>query len=147
MPKLRRWVESKIEGDTLNLFGGVVRLTGAQHNDINDSLLRDGDFNKDAFDLVQWADLENRFNTVVFDPPYTAHQAVVSYGIKKAQQVTHARDVVEHVLRPGGVVISLGYNSTGMGAGRGFSKEHLLLVNCGGSHNDIIVLVERKDQE
>lgn len=143
MPKLRQWVEDRLEGSVLNLFGGVVRLKDAVHNDINPALLNDGDLCRDAFDLAAWRDLPASFDCVVFDPPYSAHQAVVSYGIKKAQRVTHARDVVEYVLKPGGRVISFGYNSTGMGAGRGYSKESILLVNCGGSHNDYIVTSER----
>lgn len=144
MPKTRKWVEDHLTGDVLNLFGGVVRLANATHNDLNSSLLNAGDLNLDAFDLAAWRDYEGRFDSVVFDPPYSAHQAVVSYGTRRAQQVSHARDVVEYVLRPGGRVISLGWNSTGMSKGRGFEKEALLLVNHGGSHNDTLVLVERR---
>jgi hypothetical protein len=145
MPKVRKWVEDRCEGKVLNLFGGVVRLPNAVHNDLNIDLLASGDLNRDAFDLAQWRDLEGQFDTVVFDPPYSAHQAVVSYGLKRAQRVTHARDVVEFVLKSGGRVISLGFNSTGMSDSRGFSKESLALVNCGGSHNDIILLSERRE--
>jgi hypothetical protein len=142
MPKLKAWVEERIEGHTLNLFGGVTRLAGdVVYNDLNSDL--DADIRKDAYDLCQWADLGGRFDTVVFDPPYTAFQAVKTYGRKKAQEVTHARDVVEYVLRPGGRVISLGFNSTGMSHSRGFVKEALALVNCGGSHNDYILMSER----
>jgi 23S rRNA G2069 N7-methylase RlmK/C1962 C5-methylase RlmI len=102
MPKLRQWIESRLEGDVLNLFGGVVRLTAPSggsvvHNDLNGELLQEGDLNRDAFDLSQWVHHRSAFDTVVFDPPYSAHQAVVSYGTKKQQQVSHARDVVEYV--------------------------------------------------
>lgn len=143
MPKLRKWVEERIEGNCLNLFGGVTRLGTSIHNDLNPDLLRHGDLSRDAYDLALWVDSPGAFDTVIFDPPYSAHQAVVSYGTKKQQQVSHARDVVEYVLRPGGRVISLGFNSTGMSSSRGFDKESLLLVNCGGSHNDYIILSER----
>lgn len=148
MPKLRTWVESRLEGKVLNLFGGVTKLTPPPGgsiitNDINPDLK--SDLALDAYDLVQWAswDSQGKFDTVIFDPPYTAYQAVHTYNGKKAQDVTHARDIVEYTLRPGGRVISLGFNSTGMGASRGFEKEGLLLVNGGGSHNDIIILSER----
>jgi hypothetical protein len=145
MPKLRAWVEARIIGKTLNLFGGVTRLTGdVVHNDLNAKLLRDGDLCRDAYDLSKWVDLGGQFDTVIFDPPYSAHQAVVSYGVKKAQQVTHARDVVEYVLKPQGRVISLGFNSTGMSAKRGFEKDEILLINCGASHNDYLVTVEHR---
>lgn len=145
MPKLRKWVESRCEGRVLNMFGGVVRIPGAVHNEINLEL--EADMRRDAFDLEQWQDLAENYDTVIFDPPYSAHQAVVSYHTKKAQQVTHARDVVEYVLKPGGRVISLGFNSTGMSDSRGFTKDSILLVNCGGSHNDFIVVSEHQRVE
>lgn len=146
MPKLRAWVESRIEGDTLNLFGGVTQLSHPSggmiwYNDINPDI--SSHFNRDACDLTQWQDSKMTYQTVIFDPPYSDFQAVKTYGIKKAQKVTHARDVVEYILRPGGRVISLGFNSTGMGASRGYQKEAILLVNCGGSHNDYILVSER----
>lgn len=144
MPKVRKWVESRLEGEVLNLFGGLVRFPGAIHNDIDPNVRQEGDLSLDACDLRGWIEMGQRFDTVVFDPPFSAHQAVVSYGMKKAQQVTHARDVVEHVLRSGGRVVSLGFNSTGMSNSRGFEKEALALVNCGGSHNDYILLSERR---
>lgn len=144
MPKVRTWIESRIEGRTLNLFGGITRLTGdVVHNDLQPELCLPGDLSRDACDGAQWVDLEHVFDTVVFDPPYSFHQAVVSYGLKKQQKVSHARDVVEWVLKPGGRVLSLGFNSTGMSESRGFEKEALALVNCGGSHNDYILLSER----
>jgi hypothetical protein len=147
MPKVRAWVESRLEGTVLNMFGGVTKLTPpvggtVESNDIAPDI--ESDFILDAYDLKQWTGLEASFDTVVFDPPYTAFQAVKTYGSKKAQEVTHARDVVEYVLRPGGRVLSLGFNSTGMSESRGFEKEAILLVNCGGSHNDIIVMSERR---
>lgn len=145
MPKVRQWVEERCEGRILNLFGGVTRLVGdVTHNDLEVRHLAEGDLSRDACDLSEWTDLAGAFDTVVFDPPYSFHQAVVSYGLKRQQQVSHARDVVELVLKPEGRVISLGFNSTGMSASRGFRKEALALVNCGGSHNDYILLSERR---
>jgi 16S rRNA G966 N2-methylase RsmD len=134
----------RLYGDVLNLFGGIVRLPNAIHNDINATLLHDGELNRDACDLAAWLDMESKFDVVVVDPPFSAHQAVVSYGIKKAQKITHARDVVEYVLKPSGRVISLGYNSTGMSESRGFKKEALALINHGGSHTDMICLSEMR---
>jgi hypothetical protein len=146
MPKVRRWIEARLEGEVLNLFGGVTRLnhpTGSVvYNDLNDSL--PADLRRDAYDVSQWTDSADRFDTVVFDPPYTAFQAVRTYGARRAQEVNHARDVVEHVLRPGGRVLSLGFNSTGMSQSRGFIKEGIALINCGASHNDYIIVCERQ---
>jgi hypothetical protein len=158
MPKLRHWIESRLEGQVLNLFGGVTKLTvpfpqkfdihgeesglySVISNDLNEDL--PADLRIDAYDLSKWTPYANSFDTVVFDPPYSAFQAVKTYG-RKAQLVSHARDVVEFVLRGNGRVLSLGFNSTGMSGSRGFDKEAICLVNCGGSHNDIILLSERR---
>ena len=147
MPKVRKWIEERLEGDVLNLFGGLIWFSLPEpfiyvHNDINPQL--NAHERRDAYQVEEWQSLQKKFDTVIFDPPYTAYQAIKTYGGKKAQQVSHARDVVEYVLRPGGRVLSLGFNSTGMGEGRGFTKEGILLVNGGGSHNDIIVVSERR---
>jgi hypothetical protein len=141
-PKTRAWVEERLEGDVLNLFGGFTRFPGAVHNEINPDL--SADIRLDACNLELWQDYGGKFDTVIMDPPFSFNQAVVTYGIKKAQQITHARDVILHVLRPRGRVLSCGYNSTGMGETRGFEKEGLLIVNHGGSHNDMMVLCERR---
>lgn len=146
MPKVRNWIESRLEGEVLNLFGGVTKLTPPTggtvlYNDINTDI--PADLRQDAYDVSKWCEQAAKFDTVIFDPPYSAYQAVKTYG-RKAQLVSHARDVVEFVLRPGGRVLSLGFNSTGMSASRGFEKEAICLVNCGGSHNDIILISERR---
>lgn len=145
MPKTRKWVEDRLEGQVLNLFGGMTRLTYAgeiDYNDLNPGI--PADLRLDACDPDLWANMAASYDTIIFDPPYSFHQAVVTYGMKRKQKVSLARDVVEFVLRPGGRVISLGWNSTGMSASRGFEKEALLLVNHGGSHNDTIILSERR---
>lgn len=168
MPKVRRWVEERLEGRTLNLFGGATRLTGLEvtneelglsdedvlgasnqslsilHNDVNPDLNPDTCI--DAYDagalLHEFGD--GAFDTIVMDPPFSAYQAIHTYGNERIQDITAARRGVERILSPTGRVISLGFNSTGMGKVRGFVKEDLLLVNMGGSHNDMIILSERR---
>lgn len=146
MPKLRRWVESRLEGDVLNLFGGFTRLDhpgGASilYNDRNLDL--EADYRRDSYNLLEWQDAGGRFGTVILDPPFTAYQAVRTYGITRAQEISHAREVALYALKPGGRIISIGYNSTGMSESRGFVKESIALVNTGASHNDYIALCER----
>jgi len=48
------------------------------------------------------------------------------------------------VIRHGGVVVSCGWNSGGVGKTLGFCLESVLLVPHGGPHNDTIVTVEKK---
>ncbi len=107
--KVRAWVESKVEGHTLNLFGGQTRLDGdVIYNDLDETL--PADLRLDATQPHLWEEYRHQFDTVIFDPPFSDHQAVVSYGIKRQQRVTLARETVVIVLRPGGRVLSFGYN-------------------------------------
>lgn len=90
----------------------------------------------------------------LFDPPYSPRQIQECYnGIgrvvtqrdtQKSAAWAEERDVISRILKPGGVVLSFGWNSNGMGKGRGFEIEEILLVAHGASHNDTICLAERK---
>ncbi len=89
----------------------------------------------------------------LFDPPYSLRQVTECYagvGVKATATDTQAawwrgrRDALDALIKPGGVVISCGWNSGGMGTGRGYELVELLVVNHGGVHNDTICTVERK---
>ncbi len=93
-------------------------------------------------------------DAALFDPPYSPRQIVDCYqsaGLAVSQATTQSarmtsdvRDSLSSVLRPGGIAISCGWNSTGFGKVRGFDLLEILLVAHGGMHNDTIVVVERK---
>ena len=148
MPKLRSWVLKQCSGKILNLFGGKTKIDKYYpdkiiSNDINPEI--EADFHYDATEIGKYFPQES-FDSVIFDPPYTMYQAVHSYNGNMVQDVTACRNSLAPLIKPGGIIVSLGYNSTGMGKSRGFKKIKLLLVNSGGSHNDIILLVERRVQ-
>jgi len=88
------------------------------------------------------------FDLALIDPPYSMYQMNRHYtkNGKHAQtkDITVLKDAVAKKMRPGGIVVSCAYNSSGMGKGRGYRKVELLVVNCGGSHNDYLILVEQK---
>ncbi len=54
------------------------------------------------------------------------------------------RDAIDRLIVPGGVVLSFGWNSNGMGIGRGYELLEVLMVAHGGAHNDTICIAERK---
>lgn len=54
---------------------------------------------------------------------------------------------IARVIKPGGKVISFGWNSNGIGIKLGFGVTRILMVAHGGSHNDTICTVERRIQE
>ena len=88
--------------------------------------------------------LKDKYDLIISDPPYTFFQAVHSYGNKKLQDITFMKQHYDRLLVPGGKIIHCGFNSTGMGKKRNYKKLHLLVVACGGSHNDYLILLEQK---
>ena len=58
--------------------------------------------------------------------------------------MTSVNNIASRKIRVGGIAISFGWNSCGIGKKRGFELEEILLICHGGHHNDTIVTVERK---
>lgn len=92
-------------------------------------------------------------NGVIFDPPYSLTQVSRSYQdmglkFKGAENPTggfpKVRDTIALLVRPGGHVISFGWNTVGMGKKRGFKIVEILIVCHGGNRNDTLVTVEQK---
>ena len=89
-------------------------------------------------------------NGVLFDPPYSTEQCLRRYTPKhggtagRAEYWAKCKDEIARIVKPGGVVISFAWDSVGMGKGRGFTLEEVLLVCHGACHNDTIVTVEIK---
>lgn len=93
---------------------------------------------------------------VLFDPPYSPRQISECYRLSKrkasmmdtqnARLCKIVKDHLNDILIPGGLAISCGWNSGGMGHERGFDIQEILLVNHGAAHNDTIVTVERKNR-
>lgn len=60
-----------------------------------------------------------------------------SYWRKQKQEISR-------IVKNGGIVISCGWNSMGIGKKYGFEIIEILMVAHGGQHNDTIVTVDRK---
>lgn len=100
--------------------------------------------------------LEGTFKGVLIDPPYSYRQISEHYkgqGIKATYKDTSYNFYgrVYNELSPkieiGGLAITFGWNSNGIGKVRGFELIEILLVAHGLHHNDTIVTVERKIKE
>jgi hypothetical protein len=91
---------------------------------------------------------------ILFDPPYSPRQIsecykgigrpVTSQDTQNAALYKRVRDAFDPLVAPGGVVLSFGWSSTGMGKARGYELEEVLLITHGGAHNDTICIAERK---
>lgn len=90
---------------------------------------------------------------VLFDPPYSPRQISECYkkfGLSVNMTTTQSsfwskmKDEISRIVKPGGCVMSFGWNSQGMGKKRGFEIKEILLVPHGGAHNDTICVFEIK---
>jgi len=124
---------------------------GTITNDLNPGF--DTDYHLDALEFLRKMD-SNSADVVLYDPPYSITQAAQiykSYGKKRLEinvdnmkYWAECKNEISRILKTNGVAISCGWNSNGIGKGRGFEILEILLVAHGGSKNDTIVTVERK---
>jgi len=112
------------------------------------------DYNLEALDFMKTVNTEV-IDFVLFDPPYSPRQVsevYKSFGKTVSMETTQSsywailKDEIQRVLKPGGKVISFGWNSNGVGKTRGFRIDRILIVAHGGNHNDTICTVETKLQ-
>jgi hypothetical protein len=88
--------------------------------------------------------VSNTYDLIISDPPFCFFQCVHTYHNKQMQDITACKIEYDRLLTKNGIVISLGFNSTGMSVKRGYEMIEILLVNMGGSHSDIIITVEKR---
>ena len=121
-------------------------------NDLNPNTL--AEYHLDAKDFLELM-LENKeeVDLVIFDPPYSASKLKECYesiGLEdwgsdtRTTGWTKERDLIHQLLIGGGIVVSCGWDSIGMGKGRGYTFLNGLLVCHGACHHDTIVTVEQK---
>ena len=90
---------------------------------------------------------------VLFDPPYSPRQVsecykkldrTVNMQTTQASFWSNMKKEVGRIVKPGGLCITCGWNSGGIGKKYGFEIEEILLVAHGGWHNDTICTVDRR---
>lgn len=110
------------------------------------------DYCLDALDFLKIFENQS-VDLVLYDPPYSPRQVSECYkklGKTVNVQTTQSsfwgnlKKEVARVVKPGGIVISFGWNSNGIGKTKGFEIVEILIVSHGGNHNDTICTVERK---
>ena len=119
-------------------------------NDLNPEY--DTMYHMKAIDFLKIIDT-NSANGVLYDPPYSVRQVSECYkkfGYEVTNEDTRAdfytkdKKEIARILRTGGISISFGWNTVGIGKTNGFEIIEVLLICHGGTHNDTIVTVERK---
>lgn len=141
MPKLRKWQEQLAKGKVLNLFAGKVKLNCNEVR-VDIDLNAPADYHMDAYDFVkQWRG--KPFDTVILDPPYNLRKAMEKYDGRFIHRFTRLKNALPSIMRVGGIVITYGYDTTGMGVRRGFVKEGVGMINHSGAHKDTLIVIER----
>jgi len=140
-----RWVDPFVRNSP---FKSRMWMT----NDLNPDF--EADTNVDALLFLENIRTDS-VNGVLFDPPYSPRQITECYqgvGRKTTMEDTQSafysklKKQIARIVMDDGYVISLGWNSGGIGKTLGFEIQEILLVAHGGWHNDTIVTVERKRQ-
>lgn len=112
----------------------------------------DTDFHMDAIDFLKMFESKS-VDIVLYDPPYSPRQVSECYkkmGLSVNMQTTQSsywanqKKEIARIVKPGGKVITCGWNSGGIGKTQGFDIIEILMVPHGGWHNDTIITVEVK---
>ena len=152
IPPIRALITKYISGQefVIDPFSNSNHLATVT-NDLDPAC--DADFHLDALDfLKQFRD--GIVDAVLYDPPYSPRQVSECYtrlGRTVDMQTTQAsywsnqKKEIARIVKPGGIVITCGWNSGGIGKKYSFEQQEILLVAHGGWHNDTIVTVERKE--
>lgn len=110
------------------------------------------DYHMDAIDFLKMFG-DRSVDMVLYDPPYSPRQVAECYKkmgktvnmtTTQASYWSDQKKEIARIVRPGGRVITFGWNSGGIGEKYGFEIIEILLVPHGGWHNDTIVTVEVK---
>ena len=152
IPPIKELIQQElVNGTIIDPFANNSRIAKIT-NDIDPQY--DTDYNLEALDFLKLFDTES-VDMVLFDPPYTPRQLSEVYkslGRSVNMETTqisywsNLKDEISRVVKPGGKVVSCGWNSAGVGKNRGFQIKRILMVNHGSMHNDTIVVVDEKLQ-
>lgn len=155
VPPIGEWARSHLRGVSVDPFARDCML--ATHtNDLNPDTLAQHHMDAEDFCLMLAAQGVVA-DSAIFDPPYSPRQISECYqsvgrevgtkGTQNAALYRRVRDALDRLIRPGGVVLNFGWNTNGMGKGRGYAPFDVLIVQHGGGHNDTLCMAERKGGE
>lgn len=147
---IRELLKEEVDTDKEIWFDPFAGLhSPAQYrNDLNQEMNA-----QDHEDALEWLKKIHNADGILLDPPYSNRQVSEHYkkaGIKVTGWHTSSawgksiKDEAARAIKKGGKVICFGWSSMGLGKGRGFRMDRILLVPHGGSKNDTIVTIETK---
>jgi hypothetical protein len=149
MKYVKQLLDQELVHPSIDPFAGHSSIC-TMTNDINPKL--PAMYHLDALEFLE-KQKDLYFNTAIYDPPYSNNQfreCYKEFGQEPNPQVFNAhwqsvvKDNIARILKPGGKAICCGWNTVGIGKGRGFRLDRILMVCSGRQHNDLLVTVETK---
>ena len=140
----RQLIREYMHGRVLNACAGKTTLDHdgeIVRNDLNPK--RDADTNVDVAKIADHFPAQS-FDTVLFDPPFDEKQAETKYDGLHAMDVYSALEGFNELVRPGGHVLTFGWNSWGMRSFSAFERIETRLFQRGPIHRDMIVAVDSR---
>lgn len=147
---VKELIQSELtDGTWIDPFANQNKLATIT-NDLNPAY--DTNYHMDVLDFLKTFQNES-VDGVLYDPPYSPRQVTECYqgvGMNVTSETTRAsfwgnqKKEISRIVKPGGKVITFGWNSGGIGRKYGFEITRILLVPHGGWHNDTICTVEVK---
>lgn len=152
---IKEFISRNISSENFNV-DPFVRVSPFKNICYSNDLDKDfkADCNIDALEFLKGIITES-VDCLLLDPPYTPRQ--VSECYKKMDRAVNMQTTqssfwgnikkeIARIVKVGGIVITCGHNSGGIGKTNGFEIEEILLVAHGGWHNDTIVTKEIKNK-
>jgi hypothetical protein len=152
VPPIGEFVKSYLRKSTVSVDPFARNKRWATYtNDLNPKTAAEYHMDAEAF---LWGLVEEgtQVDLVIFDPPYSPRQVAEAYesigkqpstqDTQNAALYSRVRKTINLLVPPGGVVLSFGWNSCGMG--KNWDILEILIVCHGGAHNDTICMAERK---
>lgn len=153
--KLRKFILKYIpeNSNVLIPFAGMYRFDKTKkctfiYNDLNPKIK--ANHNIDAY-LLKEKFPKHYFDVIIADPPFTHFQWFRKYNKAKKEgnekefktDINKWRETANYLLKNNGIYTELGFNSSGLR--KNYAKKIALGICClGGSHNDVLILVQQK---
>lgn len=157
IPPIKEFVEEYVSGINVCNGGQIIDpfanscQYGTITNDLNPEYQTD--FHMDALEFLKTMGDESA-DLVLYDPPYSITQAAQLYkaygkeklevNVSNMKYWAECKNQIARILKPDGICLSFGWNTNGLGKGRGFEIEKILIVAHGGSKNDTLCVAERR---
>jgi hypothetical protein len=142
---VRDVVLDAVDGRVLNACAGETKLQkrGCEfvRNDIDED--RDADLHVDVREIHHHLEPQS-FDSAVLDPPFDPGRAAKLYEGWHGQEYATARDAVGELVKPGGVVVELGWNSYGLGDKDGWEREAWYVYPQASFKGDVHLTIDRR---